>query len=101
MRSLTVLWWEDQIHDGVAVRIQDTERYLQTLIPRNHLEPAEDPKEVILAYLESLCHDWYKRYGQHFTAIRSDVEGELTFQVVSGDVIDGEVIEERKAIESA
>lgn len=97
--SPVVKVWQESSSCQLIVRLEHDGRYVEHPISDEVLEDAISPQAVIRATLEDLCKVWQYRYNTQDLILLPKEEG-CHWTVRYNNVIDGEVVEERRAIDA-
>jgi hypothetical protein len=98
MNELVVECYRDERDCSFTIRIHDGLRFVLIHVYDEAIVAAEDYQDVMRNAFRDLCNEWLRRHGRAIKAIEPTEEG--TFWSVEYDdtIIDGEVVEERKAL---
>lgn len=85
---------------GHTVMLMDERgRYVRTVIYREALEEAQDPIDAWRHALEVLVQKWFEQFRERCEVVEPATEAESwRVRKIHGSTIDGEIVEERRAI---
>lgn len=90
--------WHELGPCGLMIQIHDKHNHVEQLVTDEKFESfVGGPKELIYATLQILAEAWTAQYGRRAVVQKPKHEGEA-WGVYYDNVIDGEVVEERRAI---